>query len=177
MSDLGVLAQKQQAIDIGRQAQLGGRAQHALGFDAANFSHFDGQRGFACFGRKSASRQDERHLVARLKILRTANDLALALAVVDAAERKLVGIRMLVAGDDLGDDDAVHFSADFFHPFDFQSEQGQAPGQFFRGPIEADILLEPVKSNFHSEALKLNKWIEAPLSRRQRHASCVRGRR
>ena len=48
-----------------------------------------------------------------------------------------------------GDDDAVEFAAEFLHALDFQAEHGQALGQFLRRPVEIDVLLEPVKSDFH----------------------------
>ena len=70
--------------------------------------------------------QNQRHFVAGLEILRAANNLPLAVSVVDAAEGQLVGVGMFVAGDDLGDDDAVEFAAEFLHTLDFQAEHGQA---------------------------------------------------
>ena len=136
------------------QAQFAGRAQHAVGFDAANLADFDGQGRFAGLAGQGVAGQNQRNLVAGLEILRAANDLALAAAVVDAAEGKFVGIGMFVAGEDLGDDDAVQFAADFLHALDFEAEQGETPGQFFGGPVEMDVLPEPVESDFHAGGRK-----------------------
>ena len=90
------------------------------------------------------ARQDQRHLVAGLEVLRPADDLALALAVIDAADGELVGVGVLVLGDDLGDDDAFEFAAELLHALDFDAEHRQPLGEFFGRPIELDVLLEPV---------------------------------
>ncbi len=84
--------------------------------------------------------QNQRDLVAGLEILRAANDLPFALAIVDAAEGKFVGIGMFVAGDDLGDDDAVKFAAEFLHALDFEAEHGEPFGQLFGRPVEINVL-------------------------------------
>jgi hypothetical protein len=75
--------------------------------------------------------QHQRDFVAGLEVLRAAHDLAFALAVIDAADGELVGIRMLVAGDDLRDDHAFEFAAELLDPLDLEAEQGEAAGQFF----------------------------------------------
>jgi hypothetical protein len=91
-------------------------------FHAANLADLDGERlRFAGLERQGRAGQDERHLVAGLEILRAADDLAFARAVMDAAERELVGVRMLVARDDLGDDDAGKFAAEFLDALDFEA--------------------------------------------------------
>jgi hypothetical protein len=71
--------------------------------------------------RQRRAGQDQRHLVAGLEILRAANDLALARAVVHAADGKLVGVRMLVARDDLGHDHAVKIAAELLHALDLEA--------------------------------------------------------
>ncbi len=86
----------------------------------------------AGFGGKAVAGQDQRHFVAGLEVLRAADDLPFAAAIVDAAKGEFVGVGMLVAREDLGDDDAVEFAAKLLHALDFQAEHGQALGQFLR---------------------------------------------
>jgi hypothetical protein len=92
--------------------------------------------------------KDQRHFIAGLEILGAADNLPFSAAILDAAERKFVGVGMLVAGKDLGDDDAVEFAAAFIDALDFQAEHGQALGKFLRVPGKIDVLFEPVEGDF-----------------------------
>jgi len=56
---------------------------------------------------------------------------------------------MLVARDDLGDDDAFKLAAEFLHALDLEAEHGEPLGQFPGGPVEIDVVFEPVKGDFH----------------------------
>ena len=94
------------------QAEFLRRAHHAVRFDAADLADLDGEGRFAGLGGQGGARQDERHFVAGLEVLRPADDLPLALAVIDPADGELVRVGMLVSGDDLGDDDAVELAAE-----------------------------------------------------------------
>ena len=85
----------------------------------------------AGLGQQRRAGQDERHLVACLEILRAADDLSFTRAVVHAADGELVGVRMLVARDDLRHDDAVERAGNFLHALDFEAEHGEPLGQFF----------------------------------------------
>ncbi len=58
---------------------------------------------------------------------------------------------MLVAGEHLGDHDAVEATADGLHTFDLESEHGQALGQILGRPVEIHVLFEPVEGDFHGE--------------------------
>ena len=75
--------------------------------DPANLAHLDGKGRLAGLRGQSGARQNERHFVPGFEILRPADDLPLALAVIHPANGELVGIGVLVFGDDLGDDDAI----------------------------------------------------------------------
>ncbi len=118
--------------------------------------------GFAGFGGQAGARQDERHLVAGLEILRPADDLPHALAVIHHADGELVGIGVLVLGDDLGDDHALELAAELLNALDLDAEHGQPLGQFGSRPVELDVLFEPVESDFHGGSGKC----EAPLGLR-----------
>ena len=130
LADLGVLAQDEQPLHLVPQAEFLRRTHHAVRFDAANLADLDGEGRLARLGGQAVARQDERHLVAGLEVLRAADDLALALAVVDPADGELVGVGVLVLGDDLGDDDAVEFAAELLDAFDLDAEHRQPLGQF-----------------------------------------------
>ena len=132
------------------QAEFLRRTHHAVRLDPANLADLDGEGRLAWLGGQGGARQNERHLVAGLEILRPADDLPLALAVIHPANGELVGIRVLVFGDDLGDDDAFKLAAELLHAFDLDADHRQPLGEFGGGPIELDVLLEPVKGDFHA---------------------------
>src|SRR5882762_1288468 len=99
--------------------------------DVADFADLDGERlGFASLQWQRSSRQDKRHLVAGFEILRATYDLALALAVIDAADGELVRIGMLVARDDLRHHDAVEFTSDLVDAFDLKAEHREPLAEF-----------------------------------------------
>ena len=106
-----VRSENEQPIHLIRQAKLLRRAHHAVRFDAANFADFDGERLLTRLGGKSMAWQNERHFVAGFEIVRAADNLAFAFAVIDPAEQKLVRIGMFVAGQDLGHDNAFELAA------------------------------------------------------------------
>ncbi len=82
-------------------------------------------------------------------VLRAANDGALASAVIDLADGKLVRAGHGITREDLRDDDAVERAGDFLHALDFEAEHGEPLGQFLGRPVEINVLLEPVKGDFH----------------------------
>src|SRR6266446_1290746 len=95
------------------------------------------------------SRQDERHLIPSLEIMSAADDLPLALPIVDTTKGELVRVRMFVAGDYLRDHYPFKFTFQLLHALNFNAEHRQPLGQFFRRPIEIDVLFEPVEGDFH----------------------------
>ena len=148
----GVFAQDHQSLRVVSQAQLLRRAHHAVRFDTANLADLDGEwflltglQGQRCAG------QDERDFVAGFEVLGAANDLALAFAVVHAAERELVGVGVFVLGDDLYHHYALELTAELVNTLDFEPKHGELPGQFFGRPVKRDVLFEPVKGDFHRD--------------------------
>ena len=150
LAHLGVGREDQQAVhDLG-QSQLGRRAHHSVRLDAADLADLDGERFLvAGLRRERCAGEDERDLVAGLEILGAADDLPLAGAVGHAADGELVGVRMLVAGQHLRDDDAGELPADLLHAFDLEAEHREPFGEFFGRPIESDVALEPVQGDLH----------------------------
>ena len=150
LADFGVFAQNQEAIDLVGQTEFLRRTHHPVRFHAANLPNFNRERlFFAGFQWQRCTRKNERNFVTGLEILRTANDLAFALAIVHAAKRKFVRIGMSIAGDDLSDDDPFKFPADFVDAFDFEPEHGQPLRELLRRPIKIHVLFQPIKGDFH----------------------------
>ena len=155
LAHAGVGREDEQSLDGVRQPQFLGGAHHAVGLDAANLAHLDRHGSFARLGGQRHAGQDQRDFIAGREILRAADDLPLAPAVLDAAHRELVGVGMLIACNDLRHHDAVTFAADFDHAFDLDSQHGQPLGEFRGRPVEIHVLLEPVQCNFHERPAKL----------------------
>src|ERR1051325_9075665 len=149
LADVGIFTEDEESIDLIGKAQFLRGAHHALGFDAANFADLDCKGLFARFSRQSVAGEDEGDFIAGFEIVRTADDLAFAFAVVDAAKRELVSVWVFLAGEDLGDNDAVEIAAKFLNAFDFDAEHGEPFGQLLGRPVEIDVLFEPVKGDFH----------------------------
>ena len=101
-----------------------------------------GQRG---------SRKNERNLISRLEVLRTANDLAFALSIGDPTDGEFVGVGMFVAGEDLGHNHAVELAGQAHNAFNLETQQRETLGEFFRGPVEVHIIAEPVEGHFHGQ--------------------------
>jgi hypothetical protein len=97
--------QDEQALGVLGQREFLRGAQHALGKLAAQFRFLDDEAA----GQLRAG-QGERDFVADLVVLRAADDLARAGAVVDLADAEAVGVRMRRGGKNLRDDDvgALH---------------------------------------------------------------------
>src|SRR5438876_430286 len=91
LADFRVFAQDQQSVHLVGQAELLRRAHHALAEDAENPAFLDHERLlFTGLQWQRVVRQDERHFVTDLVVLRPANDGALAFAVIDFAHGELV---------------------------------------------------------------------------------------
>ena len=84
-------------------------------------------------------------------VRRAADDGALALAVGDAVDGELVRAGDLVLGEHLPDDDARKLAAELLHALDFEAEHGEALRELLGRPVEINVLLEPVKGDFHVE--------------------------
>jgi hypothetical protein len=121
-------------------------AHHAEAIDTAELAFFD----LEAAGQSRAG-ESERDFVARFEVLRTADDLArAAAAVIDLADAKFVGIRVLLEGLDLRDDDLVRSDALLLDAFHFNACEGQKVGELRRGvAAEVEMGLEPVEGDLH----------------------------
>ena len=133
-------------------AQLLVGTHHAVGFHTADLADLDGKGlGVAGLQGQRGSRKNERNLISRLEVLRTANDLAFALAIGDPTDGELVGVGMFVAGEDLSHNHAVELAGQAHNAFDLETQQRETLGEFFRGPVEVHIIAEPVEGHFHGQ--------------------------
>ena len=136
--------QDQQTIRILRQRQLLGRAKHALRKLAPQFGFLDYEPT-----EKLCPRQCQRSLVAILIILRSANDLPNALAILDLADPQAVRIWMLdgrknTRNDHMG---ALHSSCrNLFH---FRAGKSQLFQHHGYRNVEINIPAQPAKRKFH----------------------------
>ena len=152
LADLRVRRQDDDAVAVLTEVEFLLRAHHALAHDAEDLALLDDERLLlAGLQRQREVRQNDRHLVARLMVRRAADDGALALAVGDAVDGELVRAGDLVLGEHLPDDDARKLAAELLHALDFEAEHGEALRELLGRPVEINVLLEPVKGDFHVE--------------------------
>jgi hypothetical protein len=120
--------------------------KHALGKLAAQLRFLDDEAA----GELRAG-QRERGLVAVLVILRAADDLARAGAVVDLADAEAVRVRMRRGGENLRDDDVGTLHAGDGDVLDLGAGQGEPVEHLRHGNGEIEIMAEPAEREFHNE--------------------------
>lgn len=125
-ADDGVGGEDEEAVFGVGEADFGGGAEHALGFDAAEFADFDDEAAAEVSAREGAG-----DFVADLVIFGAADDLAVgAVADVDFADFEFVGVGVRLGVFDLGDDDEFGGDAFGFDALDFDTGEGQEIGEF-----------------------------------------------
>ena len=65
------------------------------------------------------------------------------------ADTQLVRVRVLLAGDDFADDDAVECGADRFDPFDLEAGHRQSVAEPVTVRLDRDKFAQPVFGKFH----------------------------
>ena len=143
-ADRRVGRKDEQALGVLGQREFLRGAEHALGKLAAQLRFLDGEIA----GQLRAG-QRERDLVAVLVILRAANDLARAGAVVDLADAEPVGVRMLDGGKNLRDDDVRAVDAGGGDVLDLRAGEREPVEHLRHGHGEVDVVAEPAKREFH----------------------------
>ena len=122
LADLRVFGQNQQAVHRIRQAKFLRRTHHALADNAEDLAFLDDEWFvLARLQRQRVVRQDERHFVADLVVLRAANDRALAFAVIDLAHGELVRAGNRVPAEDLRHHDSRELTGDGMDALDFEA--------------------------------------------------------
>ena len=136
--------QLQQAAVVVADLQFAGRAEHAVGFHAAQLGLLDGEVA----GQRGAD-GGERHLKARAHIGRAADHLEGFLAVADLADIELVGIGMTLDGNHFADDDALEATGRRFDAVHFQAGHGQPGNQILVRSRRVHPATQPLFTEFH----------------------------
>ncbi len=148
LADRCVIRQFQQAGSIVVQAQLLGRAQHAIGLDTAQLGRLDLQ-----LANLRADHRQRRNQ-ARTCVRCAAHDLQqLALPGIDLAHLQAVGFRMAYGVDDARHDHVLEAFAQRGHVFHFQADGGQHRTQFIARSAGRDVAAQPVFGEFHGVTL------------------------
>jgi hypothetical protein len=129
------------------QPELAGRAHHAVRELAADLRLLDPEVA----GQDGAGER-HRHAVADLVVLGAADDRLHARGPqVDRADRELVGVRVLGAGQDLADHDGgERRGAGRRHVLHLEAEEGDGAGQFRHRRVERHVVLDPVERDLHA---------------------------
>ena len=127
--------------------ELARRAHHSAAFDAADRSDLQGDVAARNVG---AGRSKHAHH-AGAGIRSSANDLDfLTAAGIDGEDLELVRLRMLLRGENLGDAERGQRLRRIGDALDFQSDRRQLVGDFSRGAIGLEMLLEPAQAELHA---------------------------
>ena len=145
----GVGSQFQQAVVLFADLQLGSRAQHAEGLDAAQLGLLDLEVAWQ-FG----ADHGERDLDAWAGVRGAAHDLEGFLAVAYLAHAQLVGVRVLFGGEDFAHDDAAELAGSGGNAVDFEAGHGQAGDQFVTGDLRVYPTAQPLFTEFHAVLLE-----------------------
>ncbi len=180
LADRRVVRQFQQTRGIVVQAQLLGRAQHAVGFDAAQLGRLDLQ--LTDLRTDHRQRRDQ----ARSCIRRTTDDLQqLSLPRINLAHLQAVGFGMALGFDDTRDDHVLQAIAKRGHVFHFQADGGQHRAELIARGSGRDVAAQPVFGEFHGFTLVGPAHAPGPallsppgMARRylMRYANCLRKR-
>ncbi len=146
----GIGCQFQQAVVLFADLQLGRRAQHAEGLDAAQLGLLDLEVAWQ-FG----ADHGERDLDAGACVRRATYHLEGFLAVADLADAQFVGVRVLFGGEDLAHDDAAELAGSGGYAVDFKAGHGQAGDQFITGDLRVYPTAQPLFTEFHAVLLEI----------------------
>ncbi|MNS79629.1 hypothetical protein D3C72_1132890 [compost metagenome] len=148
LADRRVIRQFQQTGGVVVQAQFLGRAQHAVGFNAAQLGRLDLQ--FTDLRTDHRQRRDQ----ARARIRRTTDDLQqLGLPRINLAHLQAVGFGMAFGFDDTRDDHLLQAIAKRGHLFHFQADGGQHRAQLVARGSGGNVAAQPVFGEFHGVTL------------------------
>ena len=160
-TDRRIGRQFEQTGSIGVDAELLGRAQHALRIDATQLRGLD----------LDATGQDRTdgsqwRFQAGPCVRRAAHDLhCVAIADGDLTDLQPIGLGMFGAGQDLGHQHALQSFADDLHVLDFQADRGQSFGQLFARGGYPDMLAQPAFGKFHANCLRKRTSLSKKLRR------------
>ena len=146
-ADRRVLGQLDDAVVVVRDQQFSLRAQHAFGAFAPDRTEFEGKvlaRDIRAHGGKHGDETGAR-------VGGAADDVVdRAVAGIDLTDPQLVGVGVLLGGDDPGHDEGGQRA--FFDLFEFKADGGQLVGDGAQVSVGIEVLFEPIKGEFHGLA-------------------------
>ncbi|MCW0450588.1 hypothetical protein NB706_003422 [Xanthomonas sacchari] len=147
LADRRIVGQFEQAGRVAVQAQLLGRAQHAVGRDAAQLGRLD--RDAADLRTDQRQRRDQ----TRARIGRAADDLQqFALPGIDPAHLQPVGLGMRRGLDDPRHHHLLQAVAERHDLLDLQADGGQGRGELLTRGLGRNVAAQPVFAEFHGRA-------------------------
>ena len=141
----GVGRQVDDAVMFLAQPHLAFRAEHAIGFDAADRRLLQ----FESCRRNDRSRAREHALHAGARVRCAADDLELFSPGVDDADAQLVGVRVLLGGHDVGHGEGGEVLCLVFNAFDLETDMGERVGDPVDGSVGVEVILEPGEGELH----------------------------
>ena len=150
LSDRRIGGQFDDAVVIVGNHQLGRRAQHAAAFHAADGAH---RQGNVLAGDEGAGRR-EHAFHAGVRIGRAAHDLNglvtfRDLADVDHADAQAIRVRVLLGGNDRGDDERLEQAGLVLDVLDLEPDHGELVDDRGERLVGVEMLLEPGQGEFH----------------------------
>ena len=135
------------AVVVVGDQQLSLRAQHAFGALAPDRSEFEGKVLARDIGAHGGKHGDE----TGARVGGAADDVVdRAVAGIDLTDPQLVGVGVLLGGDDPGHDEGGQRA--FLDLFEFESDGGQLVGDGAQVSVGVEVLFEPIKGEFHGLA-------------------------
>ncbi len=144
-ADRRVIGQFDDAVVIGAQAQLAGRAEHAVRGFAANDARFEIEAGAGNVG----ARRGEHTFHAGARVGCAADHLHDTLAGIDAADPQTVGIRMLLRFRDIADHERLERLGRILDAFDLEAERRQGLGDGGGIGTGVQLGLQPGEGELH----------------------------
>ena len=148
-TDRRICRQLHQTTVVVAHLQLGLRAQHAVGFDAAQLGLLDLEVTW-----QLGTDHGEWNLQARTHIGRSADHLEGFRTVTDLANAQLVGIGMLLGAQHLPDHHTTELAGNRGHRVHFEADHGQPRDQFVARNIRVYPSAQPLFTEFHPALLK-----------------------
>ena len=148
-ADRRVRGQFDNALMVVAKLELGGRAQHAVQFDAADDALGEGELLAGNVG--SDGREHAFHAGARVR--RAADDLHRLAACVDDADPQPVGVGMLIGFNDGSDNEAVVLLARVLDQLDLKADAGQRIDDLGQRSRCVEVVFQPGEGEFHNRDL------------------------
>ena len=166
--------QLQQAAGIVVDAQLLGRAQHAVAGHAAQFADLDLERLAIGTGGQLCTHRRARNANAHARVGRAADDVQqLRATYIHLAHAQAIRVGVLHGFFDFTDHNARESGSNRLQLLHFQTSHGQGVGQLLGGQVGVAILAQPRFRKLHSQSLWRSCQRPAVLAGSSRWLGCV----